>query len=156
MVLYKQSFRPDRVCIYFFNLGRAQDANLVLIKVAVTQLFFSQQHVGKRIGQGGHFFLQMKFCSKGTSRLWQSRRQLRATELICQYQANLKNLNYWTRERRKTDFSFSSLMKQVLKFPNKSTMMDDSIKNYARNNPEQVDYSLVSQGDSEKSCSPAQ
>ena len=55
-------------------------------------------------------------------------------------------------ERRKTHFSFSNLMKQVLKSPNKSTMMDDSIKNYARHNPEQVDYSPVSQGESENNA----
>ena len=34
----------------------------------------------------------MKFCSKGNSRLSPRRRRLRATELTCAYQANLKNL----------------------------------------------------------------
>ena len=29
MVLYKQSYRPDHVCISYFNLRRAQDAHLV-------------------------------------------------------------------------------------------------------------------------------
>ena len=134
------------IAFIFSTYDEIKTQTWYLSKVAVTELFFAttcrQAHWTR------WSLLQVKFCSKGTSQLWQSRRRLRATELICQYQANLKNFNYWTRERRKTHFSFSSLIKQVLKSPNKSTMIDDSIKNYARNNPEQIGYSIVSHGDS--------
>ena len=29
MVLYRQSYRPDHDCVYYFNLRRAQDTNFV-------------------------------------------------------------------------------------------------------------------------------
>ena len=81
----------------FFNLRRAQDENLIFIKVSVTQFFFFAT-TRRQAHWTSWSLLQAKFCSKGTFRLWQSWRRLRATGLICQYQANLKNLNYWTRE----------------------------------------------------------
>ena len=46
-------------------------------------------------------------------------------------------------------FLISSFKKQVLKSPNKSTMINDLIKNYSQNNAEKVDYYPVSYRDSE-------
>ena len=46
-------------------------------------------------------------------------------------------------------FLISSLMKQVLKSPNKSTMINDLIKNYSKKHAEKVDYFPVSHRDSE-------
>ena len=65
MVLYKHSNRPDHDCIYHFDLRRAQNANLVFLKVAVT--LFRCTTICRQTHWTQLSFLQAWFCSTGSS-----------------------------------------------------------------------------------------
>ena len=121
MVLHKQSYRPDHGCIFF----QSTTQTWYFTSVAVMQFFCATTRWSP---------FQRDFCSKGNLRLRQGRSRLQATELTCAYQADLKNLDNWTCETQ--NHLISSLMKQVLQSPNKSTMIDDLIKNSSQKNAE--------------------
>ena len=84
----KQSLR-SWLFFDFFNSRRGQDANLVFHQSSCDAIICARQYAGKRTGQGCHF-LQVKYCSKGTSRLQTSWRRLLANGLTCAKQVNQK------------------------------------------------------------------
>ena len=84
--------------VFVFQFTTSSRRKLGLSSKEHWRNYFVRQHAGKRTGQGGHF-LQVRLCSKGNPRHWQSQRRLWVTERTCAYHAGRKNLNCWERRR---------------------------------------------------------
>ena len=100
-----------------------------------------------RTGQGG-LFLRVKFRSKGN---FLASTKLEATlgDRIDLRMSGQPEEPHLMNERQAKVFLMSSLMKQVLESPNKSTMRNDLSKNYSQKNADKVDYYPAPNRDSE-------
>ena len=78
-------------------------------------------------------FCRWSCCWKRNPDFDQASGWLQATVLTNAYQANLKNLTLLN-EKQANVFLTTSLMKQLLKSPNKSTLINDLIQNLAQKN----------------------
>ena len=88
----------------------------------------------------------MTFCSTGTPTL--TKPQATLGDRINLRTSGQPEEPHTLNERQAKVFLKSSLMKQVLKSPNKSTMINDLMMNYLQKDTEKVDYYLVPQRDS--------
>ena len=146
MVVYQWSNRPDHDCVYCVNLRRAQDANLVFRQRCSDAINFYDNMPASALDNLVTFADEVMFerntptSTKPEATLGDSI-DLR----ISSQPEELCTLNV----RQAKVFLISSLMKQVLKSPNKSTMINDLIKNYSKKHAEKVDYFPVSHRDSE-------
>ena len=146
MVLYRQSSRPDHDCIYYFIYDELKKQIWYSIQVSVTLLFCTttcwQAH------WTSWSLLQVMFRSRGPL---PTVTQLEATlgDRIDLRISGQPEEPYPLNERQAKVFFIFSLMKQVLKFPNKSTESNDLIKNHSQKSAEEVDYIPVQCRDSE-------
>ena len=92
-------------------------------------------------------FLQVMFCFKGNAPLLSSGGDSWRTNWLAHIRSTWRTS--CTRRERRTPFLISSLTKQVLNSPNKSPMIAHLIKNFSRENTENIEDSLASHQDSE-------
>ena len=146
MVLYRQSSRPDHDCIYYFIYDELKKQIWYSIQVSVTLLFCTttcwQAH------WTSWSLLQVMFRLRGP---FPTVTQPEATlgDRIDLRISGQPEEPYPLNERQAKVFFIFSLMKQVLKFPNKSTESNDLIKNHSQKSAEKVDYIPVQCRDSE-------
>ena len=114
MVLYKHRNRPDHDCIYYFNLRRAQKANLVFHQSCSDAIVLCD-NASKRTGQGCHF-CRRNFCSKGNPRLQSSQRRLTLREQIDLRIPGRPEMPRTADEKADKHFLFPSLTKTSHKF----------------------------------------
>ena len=79
MVLRKHSNRPDHDGIYYFNIRRAQSANLRFHQSRSDAFFFVRQNGSNCSGPGCCLFCRRYFVREETLRLQSSQRRLLAT-----------------------------------------------------------------------------
>ena len=163
MVLYKQSNRPDHDYIYHFSPRRAQDANLILHQTGSDAIILYDNMptsaLGKVVTFAGEVLFEWKPSTLTKAEATPGDRidfrisgQLQEpcpmNEKLAHVRPTRKTF-FSEREKQKSFCLISSLMKQVLKSPNQSTMINDLINNYSQENTEMVDYCTVPYEDSE-------
>ena len=129
-------------CTYYFNLRRAQEANLVFHD----DFFFVRQHAGKRIGQGGHFCGRI-FVRKETPDFNQAGGDSKRQNWLAHTRPTRRTFILWTRKKRKS--FLLPLIKQVLKSPNKSAMINELIDAYSQTKCSKSRWLSVSHRDAE-------
>ena len=113
-----------------------QDANFVFHQQLHWHNYFARQHASKRTGQYCHFCRWSCAYERKppTSTKTEATLDDRIDLLVSDQPEELYLLN--ERERETNVFLISNKINQVLKFPNKSTMVNGLIKNYSQMNVE--------------------
>ena len=121
MVLYKKSKRPDHYSIYYFNFRRAQDANLVFHQRSNDAIVLYDNMLASALDN----VMQVKPTTLT---------KLEATlgdRIDVRISGQLEEL-YLQNEREAKVFLISIFMRQVMRSPNRSTMVNDLINNYSQ------------------------
>ena len=137
-VLYKQSNRPDQDCTSYFNLRRAQSAEMVFHQSSNDAFIFVRQYAGKRVGQ---MFERNPPTSIEPEATPDERIDLRMSS-----QPDVPHTEDVKGEKSR---HIPCLTKQVFNSPNEPMLVADLIKNYSRKQTEHVEYYPVSHDDSE-------
>ena len=125
------------LCSLFFNLRRAQDANLVLHHSCSDAIILYDNMLANALDKVVIFAGEVLFERKPLTLSRRQRQNGQPEEL------------HTPNEYEAIVHFISSLMKQVLKFPNTPTIINDSINHYSQTNPAKVDYYPESHRDSE-------
>ena len=134
MVLYKQSNRQGRDCDYYLNLRRAHVANALFRLCCSDPVILYDNMWASALDKTATFASEVLVERKPPT--------LTKPEATPGEENWLAHI--WPNWR-----VISSLMKQVLKSPNTSAMINDLINNFSLSDAEQVDYYLVPYTDSE-------
>ena len=113
MVLYKQNNRPDHDCIYYFNLRRAQDANLFFHQSRSYAIILHDNLQASALDKVVTFASEVSF--EKNPRLQSSRRRLLANELTSRISGR-SEVPYTPNEKEANAFLILSLTTQVLNF----------------------------------------
>ena len=129
MVLYKQTKRPNHDCISFFNLRRGQDANLVFHQSSSDAIMLYDSMPASALDKVVTFAGEVLFQRNSPTSIKPMATLGDRIDLCISGQfEELCALN----KKEAQVFLISNLMKQVLKSPNKSNMINDLIKNLQR------------------------
>ena len=137
MVLHKQICRPDHDCIHCFNLRRAQDANLVFHQSSCDAIILYDTMPASALDKVVTFAREVIFERKP---LTLTKPEATPGDRIYLPISGQPKEPHLLNDREVKSFLISSLMKQVLKSLNKSTMINELIRNHSQKNAVQVDH----------------
>ena len=146
VALYKHSNRPDHDCIQYFNPRRVRKRKSVLHQSGSDAIILYDNMPASALDKVVTFAGEVLFERNPPTSIKPAATPGERIDLRTTGQPEVPHAQH---EKSGKTYLISSLTKQVLNSPNKSTIIAKFIRNYAQEKTQQVEYCPVSHQDSE-------